>query len=79
MLSQQTNAASTLQELLQCLWIGDWGLANETAAHVGCGVPIHESSILQHWDSGNAAHAVGSIAWQLAQLRQLHVLTVRCS
>jgi hypothetical protein len=62
MLSQQTTAASTLQEFLQCLWIGDWGLANETAAHVGCGMAVHQSSILQERDSGNAANTVGCIA-----------------
>ena len=39
------------EKLFECLWGCDRCLAGKAAAHVGCGLPLHQSSILQERDS----------------------------
>jgi len=50
------------EKLFECLRACDRHLAGKGAAYVGCGVPVHQTSILKDRDSGNTADAVGSIA-----------------
>jgi len=53
---QQKSCAFSVcaEQLLERQRVRDRRLAGEIAAHIGCGLPIQQSPILQERDSGNA-------------------------